>query len=73
MVLASRQEKPAIFAATVHPVNLPKYDSEQMAIVKPQVMPAITTVRTLQVNDTKISVPLLRRPRSVDRPDSMKY
>ena len=42
IVLASRQLKPAILAATVHPKNLPKYDRQQIAMVKPHVIPAVT-------------------------------
>ena len=46
IVLASRQLKPENLAATVHPVNLPKYASEQIATVKAQVIPMEAAVST---------------------------
>jgi hypothetical protein len=77
IVPASRQLKPAKYlAAIVHPPNFPTKAKVQMAIVYAHVMPRIRTVSWINITVKYIGTnysPSLSRPKSVERPDRVKY
>jgi hypothetical protein len=71
----SRHLNPAAyFAAITHPPNFPVKARAIIAIVYPHVTPVMMNFVRSHVAHQMVSyAPLFRRPRSVERPESVKY
>ena len=74
IVLASRQWKPEYLAAIVHAPNLLMKARTQIATVNPQIVPnRRTSVSQSKIALRRVDLPVFSNPRSVDRPESVKY
>jgi hypothetical protein len=77
IVLASRQLRPAKYLAVmVHPPNFPTNARTQMAMVYAHVMPGRANIGYINIEgimQLPDDLPSLRRPKSVERPDKVKY
>ena len=69
----SRQLKPAYLAAIIQPPNFPVKASTQMAAVKAHIVPKQQNLCQRIIGDNCIDLPVFSKPRSVERPESVKY
>lgn len=74
IVLASRQLKPVYLAANVHPPNLPMNARTQIATVNAHIVPnERISISHPSVVIVQRALPVFSKPRSVERPESVKY